>query len=135
MNPIKQTAVIAAFSVGLIFSAISIGSAAFAQQQNTTPTPSTTGQLTAGNIVKGEIKGGNITKGNVQNETVTGGQIQGEEVTGANVTDAEVNMADISGANLTGAKLQTGSEEAEGGGPLSDIPIIGEPLEQINPFK
>jgi hypothetical protein len=45
-------------------------------------------------------------------------------------------MADISGANLTEAQLKTGSEEAdEEGGPLSDIPIIGEPLEQINPFK
>jgi hypothetical protein len=44
-------------------------------------------------------------------------------------------MADISGANLTGAQLKTGSEEAGGGGPLSDIPIIGEPLEQINPFN
>ena len=41
------------------------------------------------------------------------------------MTDAEVNMADISGANLTGVQLKTGS----------DILIIGEPLEQINPFK
>jgi hypothetical protein len=82
MSPIKQIAVIAAFSVGLIFSVISIGSGAFAQQQgNTSSSPqstssSTTGQLTAGNIVKGEIKGGNITKGNVQNETVTGADIK-----------------------------------------------------------
>ena len=45
-------------------------------------------------------------------------------------------MADISGANLTGAKLKTGSEEAgKEGGPLSKIPVIGEPLEKINPFK
>jgi hypothetical protein len=52
------------------------------------------------------------------------------------MTDAEVNMAYISGANLTGVQPKTGSEEAgKEGGPLSDIPIIGEPLEQINPFK
>jgi hypothetical protein len=45
-------------------------------------------------------------------------------------------MADITGANLTGAKLKTGSEEAgKDERPLSKVPVIGETLEKINPFK
>jgi uncharacterized protein YjbI with pentapeptide repeats len=56
-------------------------------------------------------------------------------VTGANITEAEVNMADISGANLTGAKLKTGSEASKEEGPLAKVPVIGETLEKINPFK
>ncbi len=45
-------------------------------------------------------------------------------------------MADITGANLTGAQLKTGSQEAsKEEGPLSQVPVIGETLEKINPFK
>ena len=66
METIKKIAVITAFSAGLIFSVLSLGFAAFAQQENATsssPSQSTTGQLTKGEIKKGEITGGNITKG------------------------------------------------------------------------
>ena len=67
MEALEQVAVKRAFFVGLIFSVITIGSAAFAQQENATSSspPSTTGQITKGDIMKGEIKGGNITKGTV----------------------------------------------------------------------
>jgi uncharacterized protein YjbI with pentapeptide repeats len=64
METIKKIAVITAFSAGLIFSVLSLGLVAFAQQENATSS-STTGQLTKGEIKKGEIKGGNITKGTV----------------------------------------------------------------------
>ena len=65
METIKKIAVITAFSAGLIFSVLSLGLAAFAQQENATSSSSqsTTGQLTKGEIKKGEITGGNITKG------------------------------------------------------------------------
>ena len=66
METIKKIAVITAFSAGLIFSVLSLGFDAFAQQENATsssPSQSTTGQLTKGEIKKGEITGGNITKG------------------------------------------------------------------------
>ena len=67
METIKKIAVITAISAGLIFSVLSLGFAAFAQQENaTSSSPSTTGQLTKGEIKKGDITGGNITKGTVQ---------------------------------------------------------------------
>ena len=67
METIKKIAIITAFSAGLIFSVLPIGLAAYAQQENaTSSSPSTTGQLTKGEIKKGEIKGGNITKGTVR---------------------------------------------------------------------
>jgi hypothetical protein len=54
LENIKKIAVITAFSAGLIFSVLSIGLAAFAQQENATSSaPSTTGQITKGEIVKG----------------------------------------------------------------------------------
>ena len=93
MEDLKQVAVIAAFSVGLIFSVITIGSAAFAQQENATSSspPSTTGQITKGDIMKRRDKGGNITKGTLQNETVTGADIKGANITGAEIVGVDVS--------------------------------------------
>jgi hypothetical protein len=117
MEALKQIAVIAAFSVGLIFSVITIGSAAFAQQENATSSspPSTTGQITKGDIMKGEIKGGNVATLSGQEEVPpTNSQATGMAeftVTGENA-EYSVNASNIQG--VTAGHIHSGGQRENG---------------------
>lgn len=67
---------------------------------------------------------------------ITGGQVSEGQITGANITGAEIKGAELNSANINEVQVRARNQTTgDNGGILSDVPVIGETLEQINPMN